>query len=151
MTYFGYTRRAWPCGPRLAYAGLYFPTTCESRQHRAGRGASFGVRRPLRYLGYHLDLDDGQMRRVAAILNRLKTEREQAALDEKRSAAAVAELMTGETPLDEQLAAALAPRIDSAERLKGEITRAIKELHEVLDADQRERLADLLRSGTLSL
>ena len=99
MTYFGYSRRAWGCGPRFAYAGIYLPTTCESRQHRSGRGASFGVRRPLRYLGYHLDLDASQMRKVAAILNRLKTEREQADLDEKRSNAALADLLVGETPL----------------------------------------------------
>lgn len=152
MTYFAYTRRPWLCGPRLAFAGAWYPSYCETRAHRPNRGhASFGVRRPLRYLTYHLDLDASQTRKVAAILNRLKTEREQAALDEKRTVAAIADLMTGDAPATEQLDAALRPRLDSADRLRQEIGRAIRELYDALDPDQRERLADLLRSGTLTM
>lgn len=152
MTYFRYSRYAWACAPALAYAAASFPNYCETREHRRQGGrASFGVRRPLRYLGYHLDLDESQMRRVAAILNGLKTEREQAELDERRTVAAVADLMTGEAPLPEELKAALAPRLDSAERLQREVQRAIQALYEALDADQRELFADLLRSGTISI
>lgn len=160
MTYFRYSRYAWACAPALAYAAASFPSYCETREHRSQGGrasfrhggrASFGVRRPLRYLGYHLDLDESQMRRVAAILNGLKTEREQAELDERRTVAAVADLMTGEAPLPEELKAALAPRLDSAERLQREVQRAIQALYEALDADQRELFADLLRSGTISI
>ena len=35
----------------------------ETRRHRSG---GFGVRRPLRYLSHHLDLDDVQRRKFAA-------------------------------------------------------------------------------------
>lgn len=152
MTYFTYMHRPWPCGPRLAFAGAFYPNRCESRAHRPyGGHASFGVRRPLRYLTYHLDLDASQSRKVAAILNRLKTEREQAALDERRTVATLADLMTGDAPATEQLDAALRPRLDSADRLRREIARAVRELYDALDADQRERLADLMRSGTITV
>lgn len=152
MSYFRHSRYAWACAPALAYAATQFPNYCETREHRRQGGrASFGVRRPLRYLSYHLDLDDSQMRKVAAILNGLKTEREQVALDEKRTVAAIADLMTGDAPLPEELRVALAPRLDSAERLQREIERAIQALHAALDADQREQFADLLRSGTIAI
>ena len=59
--------------------------------------------------------------------------------------------MTGDAPLSEELKVALAPRLDSAERLQQEIERAIQALHAALDADQREQFADLLRSGTIAI
>ena len=48
------------------------PHKLESRWH-SSHGSSFGVRRPLRYLSHKLDLDDSQTRRLAAVLNQLKT------------------------------------------------------------------------------
>ncbi|MEO0813132.1 MAG: hypothetical protein AAFY60_09740, partial [Myxococcota bacterium] len=44
-------------------------------------GPGFGVRRPLRFMAHRLDLDDEQVGVLAAILNDLKTERAQAAVD----------------------------------------------------------------------
>ena len=44
----------------------------------------FGVRRPLRFLAWRLQLDDAQVTTLAAILNELKTERAQAAVDDRR-------------------------------------------------------------------
>jgi len=51
-------------------------------------GGSFGVRRPLRFLAYKLELDEAQVTELAAILADLKTERAQARVDERRSTSA---------------------------------------------------------------
>src|SRR5580698_1777810 len=41
-------------------------------------GGGFGIRRPLRYLAHHLDLDERQVAEIARILDDLKTDRAQA-------------------------------------------------------------------------
>ncbi|MFP6836477.1 MAG: hypothetical protein VB948_10280 [Pseudomonadales bacterium] len=120
----------------------------ESRQHR---GSSFGVRRPLRYLSYQLDLDDSQRRRIAAALDRLKIEREQGRLDKKKTVSALAELVTREGVSVDELRTALAPRIESAENLQIAIAQAVQEIAAVLDPDQREEFAHLIRSDALKL
>jgi len=120
----------------------------ESRRHRR---SGFGVRRPLRYLGYQLDLDDEQMRKVAAILDALKVEREQGSLDEKKTISELANIVTkGDVSIDE-LRDVLKPRIDSAGRLQLAVARAVLEMVDVLDEDQREEFAYLLRNGTVRL
>ncbi len=120
----------------------------ESRRHRRG---GFGVRRPLRYLAYQLDLDEDQMRKVAAILDRLKVEREQGSLDEKKTVSELANVVTKGDVSVEELRDVLKPRIDSAGRLQLAVARAVLEMVEVLDEDQREEFAYLLRNGTLHL
>src|SRR6516225_2848930 len=40
-------------------------------------GGAFGVRRPLRFLAYKLELDESQVAQLARILDELKTERAQ--------------------------------------------------------------------------
>src|SRR5437867_3740162 len=62
------------CGPAFEERG--------SERYRAGRerfgdfgGGAFGVRRPLRFLAYKLDLDERQVSELAKILTDLKTER----------------------------------------------------------------------------
>src|SRR5207247_497308 len=57
--------------------------------HAFGSGA-FGVRRPLRFLAHRLGLDEAQLREVARILDDVKTERAQAAVDHRRMSAALA-------------------------------------------------------------
>src|SRR4051812_5213406 len=47
-------------------------------------GGSFGVRRPLRFMAHKLELDEKQVGELAAILDELKTERAQAAVDHRR-------------------------------------------------------------------
>src|SRR5438477_3399678 len=49
-----------------------------------GEGGGFGVRRPLRFLAYKLELDDRQVPELARILDDLKTERAQAEVDRRR-------------------------------------------------------------------
>ena len=50
----------------------------------------FGVRRPLRLLAYKLELDHKQVEQLARILDELKTERAQAAVDDRRTLTAFA-------------------------------------------------------------
>jgi len=118
-----------------------------SRRHRGRhQGGSFGVRRPLRYLAYHLDLDDGQVRRIAAIMDRLKTEREQASLDEARTVTKVASLVTNPDVSVDMLKDALSPRVTSAEQLQLATARAIQDIIVELDPEQREDFAYLLNA-----
>ena len=73
------------------------------REHRGRRGhrsGNFGVRRPLRYLSYQLDLDESQRRQVAAALDSVKIEREQMALDEKKMVSELADLVHDGGPED---------------------------------------------------
>src|SRR5215510_9517768 len=62
----------------------------------AGFGAGFGVKRPLRFLAYKLGLSEPQVSELAAILDELKTERAQAAVDDRRTLTSFAEAVTGE-------------------------------------------------------
>ncbi len=137
--------------PAYAHVGCSGHRIYETRGYHWGAGRQFGVRRPLRHLSYHLDLDEGQRRRVAQVLNRLKLEREQANVDDKRSVAAVADLVDAGVPELEQVKAAIAARITNAERLQIEVARAIRELCDIFDPDQRQAFADLLRSGAISI
>ena len=123
------------------------------RQQRrsAYHAADFGVRRPLRYMAHKLDLDDEQIDKLATILNVLKTERAQARLDEQRSVAGLAQALEGESFDATGAADALAARVAAAERLKQEILTTLQKTHDMLDPEQRKRLAYLLRSGQLTI
>ena len=115
-------------------------------------GASaFGVRRPLRFLAYKLGLDERQVGELARILNALKTERAQAEVDGRRAMAGLADAVASDT-FDRQAATAAATlRVHSAERLREAVTTALAQLHDVLDPEQRARLAYLIRTGTLHI
>ncbi|MGB5811623.1 MAG: Spy/CpxP family protein refolding chaperone [Polyangiales bacterium] len=102
-------------------------------------------------MAHKLDLDDEQVDTLAAILNVLKTERAQARLDERRSIAGLADAVDGEAFDAEQAATALDARVESATRLKHEVLKTLEKTHEMLDAEQRKRLAYLLRSGQLTI
>ena len=122
------------------------------RHYRASRhGSGFGVRRPLRYMAHKLDLDDEQVDTLAGILNILKTERAQARLDEQRSIAGIADAVEKEEFDQAAAAEALSARVEAAERLKEEVLATLAKTHEMLDPEQRKRLAYLLRSGQLSI
>ncbi len=122
-----------------------------SQRRSTYHASDFGVRRPLRYMAHKLDLDDEQIDTLAAILSVLKTERAQARLDERRSIAGLAEAVESDD-FDEQAAAeALSARVEAAERLKQEVLSTLEKTHEMLDPEQRKRLAYLLRSGQLTI
>ncbi len=69
-----------------------------------GHMGPFGVRRPLRFLAWKLQLDDGQISQLAAILNELKTERGQAEVDDRRALTLLADAAESE-PFDQAKAA----------------------------------------------
>jgi Spy/CpxP family protein refolding chaperone len=114
-------------------------------------GGAFGVRRPLRFLAYKLELDERQVGELARILDELKTERAQAEVDRRRSLSAFADAVAGDTFDDGKAKQAASARVATAERLRDAVTSALGRLHALLDKEQRERLAYLIRTGVLSL
>jgi hypothetical protein len=121
-------------------------------QHDSELGAgAFGVRRPLRYLAYKLDLDEHQVAELARILSELKTERAQAEVDGRRAATALADAMAGEHFDAQRAGEAGAMRVASAEHLRDAVVKALTRIHALLEPEQRERLAYLIRTGTLQI
>jgi Spy/CpxP family protein refolding chaperone len=116
-----------------------------------GSGGAFGVRRPLRFLAYKLNLNEEQVSQLAKILDELKTERAQAAVDDRRTVAAFADAI-GLEKFDEARAKEGGDlRVKSAERLRDAVIKALGKIHGVLDSGQRAQLAYLIRTGVLSI
>jgi Spy/CpxP family protein refolding chaperone len=114
-------------------------------------GGTFGVRRPLRFLAYKLELDEGQVTELAAILNELKTERAQAEVDHRRTTSALADVVAADTFDESKAKTATSERVQSTERVQGAVTRALGRIHALLRPEQRAKLAYLLRTGALSM
>ena len=111
----------------------------------------FGVRRPLRFLAHKLDLDDRQVAELARILDELKTERAQAEVDRRRTVSALADALAGDAFDDAKAGEGGALRVRSAERLRDAVLKALRQIHGMLNAEQRVRLAYLIRTGTLTV
>ena len=150
------------CGPggsegRGGHGGGWRHQGCEERH--AGHGGdgddfgsgAFGVRRPLRFLAYKLELDDRQVAELARILDELKTERAQAEVDRRRTMSAFADAVAGEAFDDAKAKDGADLRVSSAQRLRDAVTKALGRIHALLDKEQREQLAYLIRTGTLQL
>jgi Spy/CpxP family protein refolding chaperone len=119
-------------------------------EYEGGYGSGgFGVRRPLRFLAYKLDLDERQIAALARILDQLKTERAQAEVDRRRSVAAFADALAGDTFDAAKAGEGGDLRTKSAANLRDAVLKALQEIHAVLNPDQRARLAYLIRSGAL--
>jgi Spy/CpxP family protein refolding chaperone len=116
-----------------------------------GGGGSFGVRRPLRFLAHKLELDDDQVAELAAILDVLKTERAQAAVDDRRALSALADAVAAEAFDEAKVTAATGERAKSAARVEAAVASALGRIHKLLEAEQRAQLAYLLRTGALSV
>jgi Spy/CpxP family protein refolding chaperone len=114
-------------------------------------GGAFGVRRPLRFLAFKLNLNDQQTTELAKILSELKTERAQAAVDDRRTTAAFADAFGLGTFDSAKAKEGGELRVKSAERLRDAVTKALEKIHAILDGDQRAQLAYLIRTGTLSI
>jgi hypothetical protein len=124
-------------------------------EHRHGRGGRFsgpglGVRRPLRFLAYRLELSEEQTAALARILEHLKLERAQAELDLRRAASALADAFVGEFGRAEAEAVA-EQRAAAARREQDAVAKALEELHALLDADQRREVAELIRTGAIQI
>jgi len=123
----------------------------DSWRHDSGFEAGFGVRRPLRFLAYKLDLDEAQMTRLAQVLDQLKTDRAQAAVDDRRTLSAFAEAAETDTFDEGKAREGAAARVKSAEALARSVVTALGQIHAMLRPDQRSRLAYLIRTGALQL
>src|SRR5436190_22843935 len=112
-------------------------------------GGSFGVRRPLRFLAHKLDLDERQIAELARILDELKTERAQAEVDQRRTISAFADALTADAFDAGKAGEGGQLRDKTAERLRDAVLKALGQIHALLNAEQRGRLAYLIRTGTL--
>ncbi|MET0343208.1 MAG: Spy/CpxP family protein refolding chaperone [Polyangiales bacterium] len=114
-------------------------------------GGVLGVRRPLRFLAYRLDLSEAQVSAFAAILDDLKTERAQAAVDQRRRISALAEAIEGTDFDADRVASAGDEQQRSEERVRSAVSAALRKMHAALDDEQRKKLAYLLRTGALAI
>jgi len=114
-------------------------------------GGGFGVRRPLRFLAYKLDLDEAQVAELATILTELKIQRAQAEVDQRRTTSALADVVAGDTFDEGKAQATAGERVKSAERVQGAVTTALTRIHALLKPEQRAKLAYLLRTGALAM
>jgi len=163
MTYPGFhwwrARHGAGCGPwaaSWAYGPGYAQHPWVERRAGAERygdfgGGAFGVRRPLRFLAFKLDLDERQVGELAKILAELKTERAQAEVDSRRTLSGFADAVASETFDEARAREAGGLRVSTAERLRDAVVKSLERIHAMLDAEQRERLAYLIRTGVLSV
>jgi hypothetical protein len=112
---------------------------------------AFGVRRPLRFLAMRLGLDERQAREVARILDDVKTERAQTAVDHRRMSGALADVLARDAFDAAAAAEAATARLHGAERMRQATVRALERLHAVLRPDQRDSLAMLIRTGAVRI
>jgi Spy/CpxP family protein refolding chaperone len=140
------------CGHHEGRGGWGGPWRYEaSHEHGDPGGGAFGVRRPLRFLAYKLELEEKQVAELAKILSDLKTERAQADVDGRRTVSGFADALAG-AAFDEAGAKQAAElRVKSAERLRDAVVKALSRIHAVLDEEQRAKLSYLIRTGVISI
>ena len=136
------------CGP-AAHGGGWERYETSHGHHADYGGGAFGVRRPLRFLAYKLQLDETQVGELARILDELKTERAQAEVDGRRTVSALADAISGDSFDSAKAVEGAALRVKSAERLRDAVVTALNRIHALLDPPQREKLAYLIRTGAL--
>jgi Spy/CpxP family protein refolding chaperone len=130
-------------------SGAWQPTHRYEHHHYATE--RLGVRRPLRFLAWKLELDERQVSELASILNELKTERAQADVDDRRALALLAGAAESETFDRDKATEAARLRSQSAERVQQKVVDSLARMHALLEPEQRARLAYLLRTGTLMM
>jgi Spy/CpxP family protein refolding chaperone len=135
--------------PGCRSGGHSWEGPAEEGSEEAFAGGGLGVRRPLRFLVHKLGLDERQTAELARILNELKTERAQAEVDRRRTVAAFADALGGDTFDATSAAEGGNLRVKSAERLRDAVLKALQQIHAVLAPEQRVRLAYLIRTGAL--
>jgi len=146
----------WKHGNRGMHCGAHIgggPAVHEVREEmQTGLGGGgFGVRRPLRFLAWKLGLSEAQITELATILDELKTERAQAAVDDRRALTAFAEAVSVEIFDEAKARAGASSRAKGAETLQAEVVRALTRMHALLNQEQRAKLAYMIRTGALVL
>ena len=136
------------CGPR-PWSARHPYTEFEHHHYPGSSQPGLGVRRPLRFLAWKLQLDDSQVKQLATILDQLKIERAQAEVDDRRAVSLLAEAAESETFERAKADQAAALRTKSADQVQRRVVESLERLHAMLEPEQRARLAYLLRTGTL--
>ena len=131
-----------------AWGGFMAPSPGEEG---FGPGGGFGVRRPLRFLAHKLELDEQQIVQLARILDELKTERAQAAVDDRRTLAEFADALAGDQFDSGKATSSGERRVESHKRLRDTLIRSLGQIHAMLNPEQRARLAHLIRTGILAV
>jgi Spy/CpxP family protein refolding chaperone len=129
-------------------------TGCFMGHHDADRfegRSGFGVRRPLRFLAHKLDLDEKQITELVRILDELKTERAQAEVDDRRALAEFADAVAGDVFDAAKAQNAGERRVQSTAKVRDTLIRSLQQIHALLTAEQRQRLAYMIRSGILTV
>ena len=70
---------------------------------------------------------------------------------DRRTIASFADALAGESFDDKKAAEAAAARVKSAERLRDAVAEALRKIHTLLEPEQRQRLAYLIRTGVVSI
>lgn len=150
------------CGPTYASAWCETGSRASGTEwtyHSSSRGSGdgvfgsggFGVRRPIRFLSERLDLSEKQVSELARIVEQIRIERAQAAVDLRRAAGELAAaLESGDFTMDAAESAGQR-RVEAAKSVQNVVSRSLKLLHEMLDEDQRGELASLIRTGAIKL
>ena len=124
------------CGPHGGRGWHDYPGHGHGEGWHAGRhdhghdeqdlgGGAFGVRRPLRFLAYRLELDEAQVAELARILDALKVERAQAEVDRRRTVASFADALAGEAFDAVKAGEGGQLRVKSAEQLREAVLQAL--------------------------
>jgi hypothetical protein len=150
------------CGPTYASAWCEAGTGASDTEwtfHSSSRGSGdpvfgssgFGVRRPIRFLSERLDLSEQQVSELARIIERIRIERAQAAVDLRRAADEFADVLESGDFTTEAAESAGQRRIAAAKNVQDVVSSSLRLLHEMLDEEQRDELASLIRTGAIKL
>ena len=91
------------------------------------------------------------MSQLARIVERIRIEREQAAVDLRRAAGQFADALEASDFTLDAAESAGQRRVDAAKSVQEVVSRSLQQLHELLDEDQRDELASLIRTGAIRL
>jgi len=138
------------CGPSVGFGERHGMGHADDEGGGYGGGA-FGVRRPLRFLAYRLELREEQVADLARVLAELKTERAQASVDNRRTLSGLADAVAGEAFDAGKAGEAAKSRSESAEKLSQAVASALQKIHALLDPEQRKQFAYLIRTGAIGI
>ena len=109
----------------------------------------FGVRRPLRFLAHKLGLEESQVATLASVIDDLKTERAQSAVDDRRVQTLFTAAFAAEEFDKAKAEEARRMREASHARVQEAVIDALERTHAILTAEQRELFTYLIRAGAL--
>lgn len=98
-----------------------------------------------------LDLDEDQVAKMAAIMDDLKTQRAQARVDRRKAIGVFADAFLADEFDRARVDEACNARADSERAVEEAVATALERTFEILDAEQRKRLAYLLRSEGVTI